>query len=75
VTARVAIVAGLRTPFAKRTGGLAGKSALELGVACVRELLARTGLDEGDRLEIRFPTVAEDRAKLAKALAQKGRVA
>ncbi|HUQ02679.1 MAG TPA: acetyl-CoA C-acyltransferase [Kofleriaceae bacterium] len=43
-SARVAIVAGLRTPFAKRLGGLAGRSSLELGVGCVRELLARTGL-------------------------------
>jgi acetyl-CoA acyltransferase len=50
-SARVAIVAGLRTPFAKRTGGLAEKSALELGVAVVRELLARTGLkDEIERV-------------------------
>ncbi len=40
------------------------------------ELLARTGLDEGDRLETRFPTVAEDRAKLAQVLAAaNGRVA
>lgn len=44
MTARVAIVAGLRTPFARRLGGLAERSALELGVGCVRELLARTGL-------------------------------
>lgn len=41
---RVAIVAGLRTPFARRGGGLGGLTALELGVACVRELLARSGL-------------------------------
>ena len=41
---RVAIVAGLRTPFARRGGGHDGRSALELGVACVRELMARTGL-------------------------------
>jgi hypothetical protein len=34
----------------------------------VGELLARLGLDEGDRIEIRFPTVAEDRAKLAAAI-------
>jgi acetyl-CoA acyltransferase len=44
VTARVAIIAGVRTPFGRRTGALAGRSALELGVACVRELLARTQL-------------------------------
>lgn len=31
----------------------------------VGQLLARVGLDEGDRIEIRFPTVAEDTAKLA----------
>jgi acetyl-CoA acyltransferase len=44
VSARVAIIAGVRTPFGRRTGALAGRSALELGVACVRELLARTQL-------------------------------
>ncbi len=44
MTVRVAIVAGLRTPFGRRGGGLAERSALELGVACVRELLSRTGL-------------------------------
>jgi acetyl-CoA acyltransferase len=41
---RVALIAGLRTPFARRGGGLAGRSALELAVACVGELVARTGL-------------------------------
>lgn len=30
----------------------------------VGELLARLGLDEGDRVEIRFPTVEEDRQRL-----------
>lgn len=35
----------------------------------VGEMLARLGLDEGDRIEIRFPTVAEDRAKLAAVIA------
>lgn len=44
MTARVALVAGLRTPFARRGGGLAARTALELGVACVRELLDRSGL-------------------------------
>lgn len=44
MNARVAIIAGVRTPFARRGGGLAAHSALELGVGCVRELLARTGL-------------------------------
>lgn len=36
----------------------------------VGELLARLGLDEGDEIRIRFPTVAEDRARLAAVLAQ-----
>lgn len=44
MTTRVAIVAGLRTPFARRGGGLSDRSALALGVACVRELLARSEL-------------------------------
>lgn len=35
----------------------------------VGELLARTGLEEGDRVEIRFPTPAEELAKLAKVVA------
>lgn len=36
----------------------------------VGELLARTGLEEGDAVVIRFPTVQEDRAKLAAVIAQ-----
>lgn len=36
----------------------------------VGELLARLGLDEGDRIEIRFPTVAEDRDRLAEEVAK-----
>lgn len=38
---RVAIVAGLRTPFARSNGILAKMSALEMGKAVVSELLAR----------------------------------
>jgi hypothetical protein len=42
----------------------------------VGELLARTGLEESDRVEIRFPTVAEDAAKIRLALMPvEGRVA
>src|SRR5690606_21541044 len=49
---RVAIVAGLRTPFARSNGILAKMSALDLGVAVVSELLARTEVprDEVDLL-------------------------
>jgi acetyl-CoA acyltransferase len=42
---RVALVAGLRTPFAKQGSVYAGLSALDLGKAVVSELLARTGVD------------------------------
>ena len=39
---RVAIVAGLRTPFAKQSTAYKDLSALELGQLCVRELLERS---------------------------------
>ncbi len=45
---RVAIVAGLRTPFAKQGTAYAGLSALSLGCTVVRELLERTGIDRRD---------------------------
>ena len=42
---RVAIVLGLRTPFAKQGSAYKDLSALELGKIVVAELLQRTGLD------------------------------
>ncbi|MBX3247579.1 MAG: acetyl-CoA C-acyltransferase FadI [Myxococcales bacterium] len=42
---RVAIVAGLRTPFAKQWSAYRDVSALELGTLVVAELMARTGVD------------------------------
>ncbi len=42
---RVAIVAGLRTPFAKQGTAYRNMSALDLGKTVVAELLARTGVD------------------------------
>lgn len=42
---RVAIVAGLRTPFAKQWTAYRETTALELGKIVVAELLARTGVD------------------------------
>lgn len=42
---RVAIVAGLRTPFVKMSSAFRSMTALELGTAVVRELIARTDLD------------------------------
>lgn len=41
----MAVVAGLRTPFAKQGTSYAGLSALQLGTMVVRELLERTGVD------------------------------
>jgi acetyl-CoA acyltransferase len=43
-TPRVALIAGLRTPFARQSTALADRSALDLGAAVVRELVSRTGL-------------------------------
>src|SRR5437868_10481009 len=42
---RVAIVAGVRTPFAKAGTALKSISAIDLGKLCVAELLQRTNLD------------------------------
>ncbi|MGL4859131.1 MAG: acetyl-CoA C-acyltransferase FadI [Enterobacteriaceae bacterium] len=39
---RIAIISGLRTPFARQSGALKGLSALELGSMVVRELLLRS---------------------------------
>ena len=40
---RVAIVAGLRTPFARQLSAYKDLNAIELGVMVTRELLARMG--------------------------------
>lgn len=42
---RVAIVAGLRTPFAKAGTDFAGLTALDLGKSVVQELVQRSGVD------------------------------
>jgi acetyl-CoA acyltransferase len=42
---RVAIIAGVRTPFAKAGTALKNLTAIELGKLCVAELLQRTELD------------------------------
>lgn len=42
---RVAIVAGVRTPFQKQATGFARMSALDLATQCVAELVARAGVD------------------------------
>ena len=57
---RVAIVDGLRTPFAKAGGELAGLTALQLGEAVVAELLARSGVDRGLIDRVVYGTVVQD---------------
>jgi len=42
---RVAIVAGVRTPFARSGTALKNISAIDLGKACVAELIQRSNLD------------------------------
>jgi acetyl-CoA acyltransferase len=54
---RVAIVAGLRTPFARAGTVLKPLSAIELGRLCVAELIQRTGIDGTDVDLLAFGTV------------------
>jgi acetyl-CoA acyltransferase len=54
---RVAIVAGLRTPFAKAGTLLKSMSAIELGKVCVAELIQRTNLDGKEVQALVFGTV------------------
>ncbi|HEX4683834.1 MAG TPA: acetyl-CoA C-acyltransferase FadI [Gemmatimonadaceae bacterium] len=42
---RVAIVAGVRTPFARAGTALKNRSAIDLGKLCVAELIQRTNID------------------------------
>jgi len=56
-TNRVAIVRGLRTPFAKSSTLFAKLDALDLGKAVVSELLQRTEIDPKDVNEVVFGTV------------------
>jgi acetyl-CoA acyltransferase len=54
---RVAIVAGVRTPFARSGTVLKGLSAIDLGRACVAELLQRTALLGGEVDALVYGTV------------------
>ena len=54
---RVAIIAGVRTPFAKSGPALKNMSAIELGKACVAELIQRTNLDGREVEALVFGTV------------------
>ena len=54
---RVAIVAGVRTPFARSGTALKNVSAIDLGKSCVAELIQRTSLDGRDVEALVFGTV------------------
>ncbi|HET6760597.1 MAG TPA: acetyl-CoA C-acyltransferase FadI [Gemmatimonadaceae bacterium] len=54
---RVAIVAGVRTPFAKAGTAFKSISAIDLGKLCVAELLQRTNLDGKQVQVVVFGTV------------------
>ncbi|MGH7458901.1 MAG: acetyl-CoA C-acyltransferase FadI [Longimicrobiaceae bacterium] len=56
---RVAIVAGCRTPFAKSGTAFKQLSALELGVAAVRELISRADLDPAEIDHTIYGTVVQ----------------
>ena len=54
---RVAIVAGVRTPFAKAGTAFRSISAIDLGKLCVAELMQRTNLDGKEVQALVFGTV------------------
>ena len=54
---RVAVVAGVRTPFAKAGTLLKSLSAIELGKLCVAELIQRTNLSGNEIQMLVFGTV------------------
>jgi acetyl-CoA acyltransferase len=54
---RVAIIAGVRTPFAKAGSELRHLSAIDLGKLAVRELVHRSGVDPGTVQLLVFGTV------------------
>lgn len=53
---RVAIIAGCRTPFVKASGSFSEMTALDLGKACVRELINRADLNPKEIDEIVYGT-------------------
>ena len=57
---RVAIVDGLRTPFAKSGGALRDVSTLGLAQAAVTELLARSGIDPDQVDRVVYGSVVQD---------------
>lgn len=56
-TPRVAVIRGVRTPFAKSGTHYARLTALDLGKLAVTELIERSGVDAGDVQEVVFGNV------------------
>ncbi|MHA6964336.1 acetyl-CoA C-acyltransferase FadI [Zobellella denitrificans] len=56
---RIAIVSGLRTPFARQATAYRGISALDLGRMVVAELLARTPMEAGEVQQLVFGQVVQ----------------
>lgn len=54
---RVAVIDGVRTPFARAGSALQAMSPAELGTVAVRELLHRSGIDPREVQELVFGTV------------------
>jgi acetyl-CoA acyltransferase len=54
---RVAIVAGVRTPFAKSGSAFKSMTAIDLGILAVRELVERSNLDPHEVTELVYGTV------------------
>jgi acetyl-CoA acetyltransferase family protein len=70
---RIAIIDGVRTPYAKAGGSLARFGADDLGAIAVRELMARTGYDPAKLDECIVGNVAQpaDAANVARVVALK----
>ena len=54
---RVAIVEGVRTPFAKAGSAFANMTAIQLGIVAVRELLERADIPRGEIDQLVYGTV------------------
>jgi acetyl-CoA acetyltransferase family protein len=70
---RLAIIDGVRTPFCKAGGAMAGLSADDLGAIAVRELMARTAFPPGQLDELIAGNVAQpiEAANVARVIALK----
>lgn len=73
---RVAVVSGVRTPFAKAGGKLKDNSAVHLGVTVLREALAQVNVSPKDLDEVVFGNAGtpSDAANISRVIALRGGV-